>query len=303
MLDWAIEQEIEKCMESVTILMPTLATTERGPYLQLAINSVLEQSRVTTIPLVIVNGNNGDPAVIRWLETNRSVRLLRIAGASMPKALCAGWKSVDTPFFGELDDDDELFPDAIRMRLSAFEKTPEMDAVITNGIVRSERGDRSSLPDVESVAADPLRSVLKSNWLLPGSALFCNQRLDTSLFCNIPHYLEWTYIALRLSLGHKLVFLPQKTVLHRANLPFSIDKSAECQIGRAQSMTQLLKLSLPADVKTVLRRKAQREYHCVADQMLTERKMNTAWKWHIRSLMGGNWWRYLGYTRKLLLPR
>jgi len=289
-------------MEPVTIVIPTLATAERGPYLRKAIGSILAQAESRPIPLVVANGDRCDPEVLRWLEDNRAIRFLRVAPASMPNALYEGWKAVDTRFFGELDDDDELLPRALALRLAAFENSPDADVVVTNGIVRDEFGDSSAIADVAGVAANPLRSLMEAPWLLPGAALFQRERVDESVFSDIPPHLEWTYIALRLSLECAIMFLPEKTVLHRVGLPFSIDRSFAGMICKADSMRRLLDLDLPMDVRHAFERKTTDAYHGAAERCFEEGVTKDAWSWHLKSLFGRGGWRYLAYTRKLMLP-
>lgn len=290
-------------MERITVIIPTLATAERGPYLAKAIDSVLTQAGVKAIPIVVVNGDQTDSGLLRWLEKNRKVRLRRIETHGMPNALQSGWESVDTRFFGELDDDDELFPQALSKRRRAFGYPPEVDVVVTRGIVRGNHGDEYSIPDLDRTVADPLRALLESNWLLPGSALFRKDRMNDSVFANIPAFLEWTYIALRLSMDNTLRFLSDKTFLHHTNLPFSMNASYAGMKGRAYAMRTLLDLDLPVDVRRTLERKAANAHHCVAQQEHANGQTKEAWSWHLKSLIGRGGWRYLAYTRKLLLPR
>lgn len=289
-------------MKEVTIVIPTLATAQRGPYLKQAIASILAQANAKPTPLVIANGSRCDPDVLRWLQRNRDIRFLRLDAASMPNALYEGWKRVDTRYFGELDDDDELLPGALDVRLRAFRASPTIDAVVTNGIVRGESGDHPGIENFDSVVENPLRSVVDAPWLLPGAALFSRERIDESVFADIPAHLEWTYLALRLSLEYTVRFLPDKTVLHRVDLPFSTDRSFGALVCRARSIPRLLALDLPLDVRIALERKQTNACHSVAAAQLTKGRIGDAWSWHLKSLLGRGGWRYLNYTRKLLLP-
>jgi glycosyltransferase involved in cell wall biosynthesis len=286
--------------EPVTIVMPTLATAARGPYLRKAIDSVLSQAHVRAVPLVVANGDDCDPGMLRWLESNPDIRYLRIAPASMPDALYAGWQAVDTRYCGELDDDDELLPRALELRMRAFAETPDADAVVTDGIVRGAAGDTGGFDDFDCIVADPLRSLVAAAWLLPGAALLRHDRIDASVFADIPPYLEWTYISLRLSLEYQVKFLPDKTVLHHVDLPFSIDRSSAATLARAGSMRRLLALALPPDVRRALQAKQTQAIHNAAVDCLARGQGADAWRWHLRSLTGRGGWRYLSYTRKLL---
>src|SRR5689334_4902747 len=122
--------------EDVSVIVPTLANADRAVSLFRAIDSVLAQRRVRAIPLVIVNGPRPAAAIMEQLDRRPDIRLGGFHEASLPRALKTGRTMVDTAYFAELDDDDELLPEALATRLTALREAPGVDAVITNGFLR-----------------------------------------------------------------------------------------------------------------------------------------------------------------------
>ena len=75
---------------AISIIIPTLATTERGDFLFRALDSVLSQQEVRAIPLVIVNGPDHDPEILRRLTRRTDIITAYIKEDSMPAAIRAG---------------------------------------------------------------------------------------------------------------------------------------------------------------------------------------------------------------------
>src|SRR2546425_13312811 len=100
---------------------------------------------------------------------DRRVRWARLEQADVRPVLRAGREMVQTNWFTELDDDDVLLPGALAVRVQALEERPEFDAVVTSGFRRDAAGDALSIDDVRIVEQDPVRALLRHNWLLPGA--------------------------------------------------------------------------------------------------------------------------------------
>src|SRR6185295_1279548 len=96
-----------------------------------------------------------------------AVELVRLEAADFPAALRAGRVRVRSPYFAELDDDDELLPGALATRVAAMEAHPDVDVVVTRGYVDHQGRRELNLRDLEGLQADPLRSLLDQNWLAP----------------------------------------------------------------------------------------------------------------------------------------
>jgi hypothetical protein len=223
-----------------------------------------------------------------------------IPEASQPAAIEAGRRLVTTRLFAELDDDDLLLPSALALRRARIDCDDRPDVVVTNGILRGAGEDRPHLGDIARVQRDPLRALLESNWLLPGSALFRSEAITADVLTGMPKYFEWTFLGLVIASRFRVVFLDEPTVVHHTDLPFSVDRSAAARIGRPAALRRLLALPLPPDVQETIRGRVVDACHAASDACRRERRWWDAWRWHLRSLSQRRGWRYLGYTRHLL---
>jgi len=235
--------------ESILVIIPTLATTERGDYLHRAIESVVSQREVRAIPLVVANGPNCDPRIIESLRQNNKIRFAYINEANMPQALLKGREIVDTPFYSELDDDDILLPDALKIRLNIMQHKPDTDVVITSGFISNGNKKIINIVGFSEIQSNPLQILMKTNWLLPGSALFRTDTVTQDFFEGMPKFLEWTYLAVRLSLSTKISFVNTPTLVHYTHHSFSIWNSKECIINQPAALEQILQLELPNEIK------------------------------------------------------
>jgi glycosyltransferase involved in cell wall biosynthesis len=234
--------------ESILVIIPTLATKERGDYLHRAIDSVISQREVRAIPLVVANGPNCDPSILESLHSNNKIRFEYNNEASMPKALLTGREIVDTPFYSELDDDDMLLPDALKIRLNVMQHKPDTDVVITSGFISNGKKQIINIIDFSEIQSNPLHTLMKTNWFLPGSALFRTATVTQDFFEGMPKYLEWTYLAYRLSSSKKISFVNTPTLVHYTHHSFSIWNSKERIISQPNAIEQIMQLELPNEI-------------------------------------------------------
>lgn len=286
---------------AVRVLIATVASGERAACVLRALESLRAQAPIEAQPIVIVNGDSADAALVREIERFPGVTLLRREEPNLPRALAAGRRLVDTPFFAQLDDDDELLPGALAMRLERITRPDQPDAVITNGIIRGGSRERFSMPDAAAVERDPLGTLMDCNWMLPGSALFRSATVSDAVFEATPRFLEWTYIALLLASRYQIALLPAATVVHYEGHPFSVDRSPGCTLGRPAAFDAALELELPAAVKRRLRAKRSAAWHAAAEAWRLDGNLRQAWAAHLRSITGPGGWRYLAYGRHLLV--
>lgn len=290
----------EAGMRAITVIFPTLARRDRAAFLRRAIESVLAQEGVRAVPLVVINGDESDPALARELTADPRLRVASVAERGIPGALSAGRDLVDTPWFSRLDDDDLMLPGALALRVAALEAQPGLDAVVTNGYRRGTEGDVLHVTDAAAVQRDPLGALLSANWLLPGSWLCRTERIGSDVFRAAPHSLECTYLAVRLASSRRMVFLEQPTVVWHTQVPSSESKSLEWHLGEADALARILELDLPEDFQEGIRRKIGPACHSASGRLLTEGKPAEAWDWHLRSLRERGGWRYLLYSRHVL---
>ena len=287
-------------MHEVTVLVPTLALRERGDLIHQAVASVLAQEGVEARPLVIVNGERYDAALVRSLKSDPRLIVVHRAEAGIPQALQMGQALVTSPWFGNLDDDDQLLPGALAARVGALLRRPEIDFVVSNGFRCGAEGDTLFIRDVAAVERDPLGTLLEKNWLLPGSWLCRTDAAPADLFEKMPRHLECTYLAVRFATSGKLLVLAEPMVRWSATTPGSARKSVEYRKGQVAALRQILHLPMPRDFRSGMRRKLSAAYHRVSGDCLAAGEIGDAWRWHLASLGEKGGTRYLSYTRRLV---
>ncbi len=288
--------------EPISVIMPTAARPERAASLLRAINTVVSQQGVHGLPVVVVNGTSQSKALLAHLSGRRDIRLVRFEEPSLPRALQVGRATVDTRFFAVLDDDDELLPGGLAARLRGIQNTPATDVVVTNGYFRGGDGEALNISDFGVIQADPLRALIRVNWLTPCAALFRTETVTSEFFEDIPRYLEWTHMAMHLALRRRILFIDRPTFVYQTDTPNSLSKTREYILGQPQAIQQLLRLKLPADVESLLKARLAGALHAASEQALCEGAHLKAWLWHIRCLARIEGWRYLLYTRHLVVP-
>ena len=286
--------------DAITVIIPTLARAERSALIERAIDSVCSQRGVEALPLVVVNGAERDAKVLDSLNRDRRIRLLMANSADLPGALRLGRASVQTNFFGALDDDDLLLPGALRARLLALKKQPECVSVVTNGWRRDATGDVLHVSDFAAVRRDPLRTLLTANWLLPGALLARTPAFEDEEFRRMPRYLECTYLAVCMATTHKTCWLDEPTIVWCADTPRSVSKSRDYALGMESALSRIFELDLPDAARRGFRRKLAAARNSAASLHLREGNRREAWQNHLRALRGPAPWRFLGLTARLM---
>lgn len=284
----------------VTVVIPSRGLAARATLLWRAIDSVRAQRGVVAVPLVVLNGAQRAPEVEGALRAAPGVRLVVRANADLPSAHRAGREGVDTPWFGTLDDDDILLPGALARRVQALEAHPAADVVVTNGLVRAGDRDTLHVPDGNDVVRDPLRALLRQNWLLPGAWLARASRVGPELYDGMPRYRECTFLALRFSTAFTMHWDREPTVVYHLGSPHAESRSWDYVLGQVASVRTLLALPLPAWMRRRLRQEIVAAYHLGADRLWSEGKTGDAWRMHGRTLAAWGGLRHLTFTRHLL---
>lgn len=281
--------------------MPTRALGVRACVLRRALDSVLSQHHVRALPIVVANGPDRDPALLRDLRKDRRLRLIERDQPSLPAAIRAGRRAVETEWFSTLDDDDVYLPGTLVARVRALQSRPAIDTVVSNGLVRCTGAERIHLDDVPGIEASPLRALHDGNWLLPGAWLCRTERVGCELFDAMPMALECTYLAIRFALHGPICFLAQPGVAWYADTPESESKSRYYLHRQLEALDRLLELPVPDETRQWIRSVKSASRHGIADMHFKERELIQAWRWHLRSLMGYGGWRYASFSLRLLL--
>lgn len=284
----------------VAVIMPTRALAMRAPLIRRALMSVLSQEGVTATPIVIVNGPDGDPTLIRELEADSRVRLSRVKAPGIPGALRAGRALVNTEWFSALDDDDIYLPGALATRIKALRTSPSCETVVTNGLRRNTDEDEIHIADIAAVEQDPLNALTRGNWLLPGAWLCRSASVGEWLFDEMPQSLECTYLAIQFALRGRLCFVEQPTIAWYTNTPDSESKSDSYIFGQEAALERILEMQLPNELRQQMRRRITGVRHRIAELYLREDRLARSLRWHLRSLAGRGGWRYASFSLKLL---
>jgi hypothetical protein len=284
----------------VEILIVTLCEAIRRTSLLGAIDTVRQQQGVDASLLIVVNGDRFDRELLRSLERTPKVRVLNQDVANLILARRVAREHVQAEFFGLLDDDDVLLPGALRVRLDALENDPAADVAVTNGILVD--GDNTSLwlQEIDAIRHDPLLALMHANWLASPSALFRTQSIPPEFFDVAIRSIDMTYLAFRLALEKKILFLEQPTYQTTIS-PNSISRSEEWQLTVLVDLENMLRFPLRPAVRRELRRKYAEEAHAISDLHFRRGRSALAWRYHLRSMSRPrDALRYALYTRRLL---
>lgn len=285
----------------VTVIVPTLATRERADSLLRALGSLADAGGKQSLHIiVVVNGNRYHEPLIEALSQTR-VELIRIQEASLPAAILAGRRAVTTKYFCFLDDDDLYLPDAIALRVTVIETPPAADMVVTNGLRRSANREEAAMHRLGQVESDPQLALFHENWLASCGALFRTASVPVSFFEEPQAYLEWTWLAFRLTCAKCRIRVLDVPTFVINDTPGSASKSATYVASHVSLYRRMLELGERPDIREIIETRLAAAYHTIAGQQLRSRHLATAWKNHLRSLACRGGWRYASFSRRLIL--
>ncbi len=292
----AVAEPPQSC---ITVIIPTTATTQRRASLLNAIRSAGDQSGAVTTVLVIVNGQKFDPLLFDLLLSREDIKVEALPVADLPSALLAGRVLVDTEFFCFLDDDDEILPNGLAIRLRALAEHPEVAFVATNGYYRSNGKDELVIGNINRVATDPVLAMTDNCWLTSCGGLYRTSLVDAESFASVPRFLEWTYLGLKLASTRRVIFLDRATFrVHDSQ--DSLSKSADYTAGSIVAVKAALELSLPPKVARRLRMRLAEAHHDIAGDYLNSNELRSAWAHHLASLAQPGGLKYLSFSRRLV---
>lgn len=288
---------------TVTVIICTLAEQHRQASLLRAIASAHAACAQPVQILVVVNGQRRANAVLLLLQGMEDIRLVSLPEPSLPKACLAGRRAVNTPFFCFLDDDDELLPGSLDMRLVPLESASAVDVVAGNGYVHRNGTDRLLYQHLDRVPAAPLHALFTENWLASCGALFRSDSVDTTYFENFHAYAEWTWLAFQLGMAGKTIAVVDQPTFRIHDTPGSASKTPAYHKAHASLHQKMLASAPPADIAKLIRRHMGARLHTEADALRRNGTFLPAWAAHLRSLTYPGGLRYLSFSRHLLVPR
>ena len=288
---------------SVSVIIPTTCELRRKESLWHAINSIVQQDIGDIEVIVVVNGKRFDPELFAQLKADARLKVYYQEEGSLPAALRLGRTLVTRVFFSFLDDDDEYYPGALRIRLAPMLRNSSVDLVVTNGYAM-ERGMRQlRVRHPHAINREPLVALIKENWLASCGGLFRSATITLDYFDGHTKYFEWTLLGFRLALAQrKILFLDEPTYcIHET--PQSLSKSR----GYHQSLIGFLHFLMTLDssphVLKAIKPKLAAAWHGASDDYLKAGEKTQAWRCHIKSLCYPSGWKYLGYSLRLCWHR
>lgn len=282
-----------------TIIIPSTCESRRAWMLDRALRSLLVRRRPPRI-LVVANGSRVDRSVTDAAARYPGVSVVFQQEGSLPAAMRYGRSLVATPFFGFLDDDDEYLPDALDIRVAGMAADPSIDVVATNGYTSMDGVDRIRHEHPEGAIADPLRALIRENWLASCGGLYRSARVQVDFFDGVTRNYEWTVLAYKLAAARRVVYLDKPT-FRVYDSPGSLSKSREFWTAEPDVLQGILAFpDLPADLRHALRRKIGRAHHGLSSMYLASGDRRSAMKHHLASLAAPGGLSFLLYTRRLL---
>ena len=287
----------------VTVIIASSCEAKRDAAIWRAVESALTQDCVNVELQVVVNGQRFDKVLFERLQADPRISVSYLPEGSYPAAVLHGRTLVTNEFFAYLDDDDEFLPGALRTRVAPLLEDASVDFVATNGYLDAGdgKGDviayRSS-PDIER---EPLRELLRANWMQNCGNLFRSSSVTLDYFDGKTKYYEWTLLAFKLSQRLRMRFIDEPTY-RKHDSPESLYKSAGVVEGSIVVLDMLSAMNESPSLRSTLTRLRCAAFHATSDFYRVAGNYTKAWKFHLQSLGHPSGWRHLPYTRKLLLP-
>lgn len=281
----------------VSVIIPTLAEAKRAQSLLRAIDCILAQEDVKAIPIVVVNGNRFDPGLLEQLKKNLSIKLYLEPISGLVNAHLVGRRLVETPYFSFLDDDDEYLPHALRTRLDVILADHNVDLVVSNGYRFDGKVRGISASNIVEAEINPFLALLENNWLTSCGGLYRTHKIDTEFFADATEYAEWTFLAFKICLTHKVAFVNNPSYIIN-DTEGSISKSVDYSMALTEVLERILELPLPPYVRLEVRRKYGFALHDLSNYFLEEGQRKKALFPHFQSICQPGGVRFILYTRK-----
>ncbi len=284
-----------------SVIIPTLGLAGRSASLDRAIASVLGQKKISALPIVVLNGSRFDQSVLRALNDRSDIKFLKIDTASPVAARLYGRKRISTPFFGFLDDDDELLPDALCTLRDYFIRHPETDVVAGNYLNDIAGVRQPGLRQETLREPDHALALMKEQWLPSGGAMFKASTTNEQFF-DIPFdHLEWTCTAILLALSKNIIRVPDRIFIRNIGTVGQMTQSADYARDSIRALEWISQLNLSTHVRNLLQEKICSSLHTASDIEIKLGNSFAAWRYHFKSLVKPGGMKYLTFTRHLLI--
>jgi hypothetical protein len=244
------------------------------------------------------------PVLAAELAAQPGVKVHHVGQPASPgRALGIGRRQVESEYYGFLDDDDELLPNALATRLEVMRAEPTTDLVVTTGYWFSDAPRQIHIPELLSYQEDPLNGILDRCWLNSCGSLYRACTISEAYFDELPDLCEWTYLAFRLALDRRNIRFVDVLTYNAYDTPGSMSKSFQYMEGTLIALDAMRRRSQPAAIRAKLEQKYRATLHDAADDYRRVKQWGKAWLCHVKSMKPPYTLRYIGYTRKLLWGR
>jgi glycosyltransferase involved in cell wall biosynthesis len=287
----------------ITVIIPTLGAPKRAMELVRAIESVDRQRGVELVQtLVVVNGHRFDSVLLEQVSSMPRVKVLQIAEAGISIARLHGRRNVETPYFLFLDDDDELYPNALEELLGTFASSDSDTALVIGDAYNDYRNCNYGFkPSAAAIERDPLSTLLDQNWLIVQSALFKTALAPAHLFDLETRSNECTMIAFNLALEKMKVRVNEKALSLIHDKPDSESKTEHFITQENEVVKWMLTKDVPPVIRVKLRRKLAAAFHNNSTYYLERRMFLKSFRAHIQSLLVPEGDSYFLYGRHILM--
>lgn len=292
-------------INAVTVIVPTTCQASRTLLLHRAVESICTQCDVSLEVLIIVNGAKYDQQLITVLEQDMRLRVIRLEEANVSAARYKGVQQATGDFFCFLDDDDEFLPHALSHRVNIFRQYDSVDVVVTNGFEHRAGLDTPLVTpgSASEISESPGKSFFRSNWFASPAALFRSKSIAPELFNFSFKYFEWTYLFFLLLSQDKRFFYDEAFTYRKyEDNPLSVSKSIEYSLAYPEFLLSLAELHLEPSTNRAIRGKYLTALNSRSVLEMQQGYWGRAWRSHIKCLLSGGW-RYLPYTRKLVINK
>lgn len=285
----------------VTVIIPTMCGNKREKELVRAIASVKAQRGVAVETLVVVNGQWFEPSLLKTVTDTEGVTVLMLATPGISNARLQGRKHVTTPYFLFLDDDDELYPQALLELLATFD-TSSIDTglVVADAYNDYRCANYGFFPSPAEIERDPLNALLAKNWLITQSALFKTALCSAHFFDIQTVSNECTMIAFNLALEGIKVRVNEQVLALIHDQVDSESKSERFITQEPMVIQWMLTKNLSREIKVKLRRKLASAFHSNSVFYLDRKMFFKAMVAHVRSLLIPDGDHYALYGRHIL---
>ncbi|MFN7925513.1 MAG: glycosyltransferase [Bryobacteraceae bacterium] len=283
-------------LPAITVIIPTLCQSQRRESLRAAVQSVVSQRGVRAKALLAVNGNRADEDLLRMIEAEPGVEVLRIREAGIANALRSARVRVRTETFAFLDDDDVLLDGSLVCRWERM-RQQGADVVVGNGHFV---GREPILFDIDRLEADPLARLASGrNWLASPAGLFRTQSIDLEFFDGKNGFHEWTMLAFKLAVaGKKISFVGQLCYCLYETPGSAWRAGGERFHADAISVAGHCLRNSPKHLKPAFLNRWISALHDASEFHAGAGNRAAAWRLHAKCLVAGGW-RFLPFTLRL----